>query len=104
MLILAALLIEEVETVDIVPFVELTVVCLSVSIMVHHRAGWRAVQGVALWLFLIWQHVRIQFVDIALTQTLSVILPFWVITSIIIFMYFFFLCMNIVIFQSCTLL
>lgn len=89
MLILAALLIEEVETVDIVPFVELTVVCLSVSIMVHHRAGRRGVQGVALWLFLVWQHVRIQFVDIALTQTLSVILPFWVITSIIIFMYAF---------------
>lgn len=89
MLILAALLIEEVETVDIVPFVELTVVCLSVSIMVHHRVGRRAVQGVALWLSLVWQHVRIQFVDIALTQTLSVILPFWVITSIIIFMYAF---------------
>lgn len=51
-------------------------VSLSVSIMVHHRAGRRAVQGVALWLVLVWQHAHIQFVDIALTQTLSVNLPF----------------------------
>lgn len=89
MQIFVALLIEEVETVYIVPFVELTLVCLSVSIMVHHRAAQRAVQGVPLWLFLVWQHACIQFVDIALTQTLSVILPFRVITSIIIFMYVF---------------